>query len=133
MPERHTPQFHHASDAPDFCLWNTAFTTVTVNKKLSTTYHRDEGDYKKGFGVLFTLGEFEGGQLVLPAFRVAVDYQPGSMILVDVHETHGNLDNIVGDRITCVLYARERINECGSAEDEEERMAGTMSVHVRED
>ncbi|SRR5258706_5699529 len=106
----------------------TNFTTVTVNKKLSTTYHRDEGDLEGGFGVLFTLGRFKGGQLVMPAFRCAIDYQPGSMLLMDVHETHGNLDNIEGDRITCVLYAREHINECGTVEEEEERAAG-MSVH----
>ena len=106
---------------------------MTVNKKLSTTYHRDEGDFKHGFGVMATLGEFTGGQLIFPAFHVTVDYQPGSVILADVHETHGNLDNIQGDRVTVVLYAREVIDKCGFAEDEEERMAGTMSVHARED
>ena len=133
LPDAHKRQLFHIADAPYHTLGNTAFTTLTVNKKLSTTYHRDEGDYLQGFGVMFTLGEFEGGQLVFPAFRCAVDYKPGSMILADVHETHGNVDNIFGDRVTCVLYARNRINECGTDEDEEERMAGTMSIYVRED
>ncbi len=72
------------------------------------------------------------GQIVFPAFRAAVDYQPGDLILADVHETHGNLDNIIGDRITCVLYVRENINKCGTAEEEEEKAQG-MTVHGRED
>jgi hypothetical protein len=62
-----------------------------------------------------------------------VDYRPGSMILAEVHETHGNLNNIVGNRITCVLYAREHINICGSTEDEEKKHAGKLIVHARED
>jgi hypothetical protein len=132
VPDRYKFQEDHIDEHLDFTLGATAFTTVTVNKKLSTTYHRDDGDLKGGFGVMFNLGGFTRGQLVFPAFRVAVDYQPGSMILADVHETHGNLDNIEGERITCVLYAREKINVCGTAEEEEERAAG-MSIHGRDD
>jgi len=132
IPDRHEFQADHIDEHLDFTLGVTAFSTMTVNKKLSTTYHRDEGDLLGGFGVMFTLGKFTGGQLVFPAFRCAVDYQPGSIILADVHETHGNLDNIVGDRITCVLYARENINKCGTAEEEEEKARG-MAVHARED
>ncbi len=132
VPDRYKFQEDHVDEHLDFTIGATAFTTVTVNRSLPTTYHRDEGDLLGGFGVLFTLGRFTGGQLVLPAFRVAIDYQPGSMILMDVHETHGNLDNIIGDRIACVLYAREKINECGTAEEEEEKAAG-MSVHGRDD
>jgi hypothetical protein len=131
--EAYLRQWNHIADSPEFQIYGTAFSTITVNKLLSTTYHRDEGDYVKGFGVMFTFGDFTGGQLVFPAFRCAVDYQPGSMILADVHETHGNVKNIVGDRITCVLYARQHIDKCGRAEDEEKRVAGRMSVHVRED
>ena len=127
VPDRYALQWNHVSEVLDFTLGTTVFTSVTVNKKLSTTYHRDENDFVQGFGVMFTLGKFKGGQLVFPAFRCAVDYQPGSMILADVHETHGNLDNIVGNRITCVLYAREKINECAvDAQGEEERHAGKM-------
>jgi Oxygenase domain of the 2OGFeDO superfamily len=130
VPDRHQFQLYHVSEAVDFTLEGTAFTTITVNRKFSTCYHRDKNDLKGGFGVMFTLGRFTGGQLVFPAFRAAVDYQPGQLILADVHETHGNVDNIVGDRVTCVLYARERIDQCGSAEDEEKKRAATMVIHA---
>jgi hypothetical protein len=134
LPERHKFQYYHACEAPDFQLGNTAFSTVTVNRKLATTYHRDEGDLEGGFGVMLTLGDFAGGQLVFPTFRVAVDYQPGSMILADVHETHGNVQNVEGDRVTCVLYVRENITKCaGTAEDIAAELAGKMSIHGRTD
>jgi hypothetical protein len=134
LPDRYQFQYYHACESPDFQLWNTAFSTMTVNRKLSTTYHQDKGDLKGGFGVMLTLGNFKGGALVFPAFKVAIDYQPGSLILADVHETHGNLPLKDGDdRVTCILYVRERIKKCGLAEDVEDRMKGKMSVHARED
>jgi hypothetical protein len=133
--EQYIPDRHYAQslvESIDFTIGATAFSTLTVNRKLASTYHRDEGDLKTGFGVMFTLGKFTGGQLVFPAFRCAVDYQPGSIILADVHETHGNVNNIVGDRITCILYKRAKIGECGTAEEEQAKAAG-MSIHARED
>jgi hypothetical protein len=131
VPDRHAKQLDQFINQTDFQLWDTAFSTMTVNRKLSTTYHRDENDYIPGLGVMLTLGEFTGGQLIFPAFRAAIDYQPGSVILADVHETHGNAKNIVGDRITCVLYAREKIGKCGTVEDEDEIVG--MAISGRED
>jgi hypothetical protein len=128
--DRYNFQLEQIDGQLDFTIRGTAFTTMTVNKSLPTTYHRDEGDLKGGFGVVFTLGKFTGGQLVLPAFRVAIDYQPLDMILMDVHETHGNLDNIKGNRIACVLYVRENMNKCGSALEEEEKALG-MNISVK--
>ena len=55
------------------------------------------------------------------------------MILADVHETHGNLDNIEGDRITCVLYARAKIDQCGTIEEELERAQAYMRINGRTD
>ena len=131
VPDRYAKQLNQFVNSCDYQLWDTAFSTMTVNKNHATTYHRDENDYIPGLGVMLTLGEFTGGQLVFPAFRCAVDYQPGSVILADVHETHGNIKNIVGTRVTCVLYAREKIGQCGTVEDEDE-ISG-MSVQGRED
>jgi hypothetical protein len=109
FPSQWESQHDHVSTAPDFRIGDTAFSTLTVNKNLATTYHRDEGDYANGFGVMLSLGEFEGGYLCFPEYGVAVDYRPGDVILADVHSIHGNLP-IRGDRVVCVLYAREKIN-----------------------
>jgi hypothetical protein len=112
FPTEWERQHDHVSKAPDFRIGDTAFSTLTVNKNLPTTYHRDSGDYLQGFGVMLTLGSFTGGYLCFPAYRIAVNYQPGDVILADVHEIHGNT-KIKGNRVVCVLYAREKINQCG--------------------
>lgn len=128
FPSEWERQHDHVSKAPDFRIGDTAFSTLTVNKNLPTTYHRDEGDYRKGFGVMLTLGTFTGGYLCFPAYRVAVNYQPGDVILADVHEIHGNM-KIKGSRVVCVLYAREKINQCGSVEEETEKGMRTMQAY----
>lgn len=129
FPTEWERQHNHVSKAPDFRIGDTAFSTLTVNKNLPTTYHRDGGNYLQGFGVMLTLGSFTGGYLCFPAYRVAVNYQPGDVILADVHEIHGNT-KIKGNRIVCVLYAREKINQCGSVEEETEK--STRHVVVRQ-
>ena len=128
FPTEWERQHNYVSKAPDFRIGDTAFSTLTVNKNLPTTYHRDSGDYLQGFGVMLTLGSFTGGYLCFPAYRVAVNYQPGDVVLADVHEIHGNT-KIKGNRVVCVLYAREKINQCGSVEEETEK--GTRHMVVR--
>ncbi len=129
FPTEWERQHNHVSNAPDFCIGDTAFSTLTVNKNLPTTYHRDEGDYRQGFGVMLTLGSFTGGYLCFPAYRVAVNYQPGDVLLADVHEIHGNM-KIKGSRVVCVLYAREKINECGSIEEETQKGMRSVAVYA---
>ncbi len=59
-----------------------------------------------------TLGKFTGGYLVLPEYGVAVDYQPGDVLLGDVHGLlHGNCPH-TGERVTTILYAREKMHLC---------------------
>lgn len=130
FPTEWERQHDHVSKAPDFRIGDTAFSTLTVNKNLPTTYHRDSGDYLQGFGVMLTLGSFTGGYLCFPAYRIAVNYQPGDVILADVHEIHGNT-KIKGNRVVCVLYAREKINQCGSVEEETEKGTRTVMVHYK--
>jgi hypothetical protein len=112
---------------PDFVIPGTAFTTVTVNRNLRTRCHKDSGDLAAGFGVISVLraGEYAGGHLVFPKYRVAVDLRSRDVLLADVHECHGNTA-IVGEpgtyeRVSTVYYFRERMTECGSAEEEQER------------
>jgi hypothetical protein len=126
FPIQWESQHNYVSLAPDYRIGETAFSTLTVNRNLPTTYHRDEGDYRQGFGVMLALGDFTGGYLCFPEYDVAVDYRPGDIILADVHSIHGNLP-IQGDRVACVLYAREKINQCGSvAEEMEKAMSKTV-------
>jgi hypothetical protein len=112
IPDRATAQLAVVQQAPGWQVHGTAFTTITVNRNFRTAYHTDRGDLKAGFSCLTTLGKFSGGLLVIPRYRVAFDTKPGSVLMMDAHEFHGNTQ-ITGDRVACVLYCREKIAKCG--------------------
>lgn len=128
LPERYLAQKAIVEKThPDFFISGTVFTTVTVNKNFPTRVHKDSGDYAPGFGVLTVLraGKYTGGYFIYPQYRLAVDMGSGDVLLSDVHVWHGNsaLRGVPGtyERISCVLYYRSRMFECGSAEEEYQR------------
>lgn len=128
LPERHAAQ-QAAFDRThaDFKIPGTVFTTMTVNRNWRTALHQDAGDLPEGFGVMacFRTGRYTGGYYVMPRYRIAVDLRAGDVIFSDVHEYHGNTA-LVGnaaqyERMTVVCYFREKMTECGSAQEELER------------
>lgn len=114
---------------------STVFTTVTVNKNFRTACHRDAGDLNDGFSNLTVIAkdkEWEGGYLVLPEFRVAINIRPGDLLLVNNHAgIHGNTEikppegKRIEDmeRISLVCYFREKMLQLGSKEYEDTRRA----------
>jgi hypothetical protein len=140
VPERYANQARIAArTSPDWVIEGTPFTTITVNNTYSTAVHKDDGDLDEGFStlVVFREGDFKGGWLCLPAYRIAVDMQDSDLLLMDAHEFHGNTpldpepvrkpNGILAEdpgfeRISVVSYFRTAMAECGSAADENERM-----------
>jgi hypothetical protein len=125
MPEHYTKQRKQAdATSQDFVIHNTAFTTVTVNKNWQTAVHTDKGDFADGFGNLVVLrkGRYTGGYFVLPKWGVAFDMQNCDLLLTDVHQWHGNTPIVKIDdnatRVSLVMYYREQMIHCGSAEEE---------------
>lgn len=100
---------------------NTPFTTITVNKNFRTAAHRDAGDLTQGFSNLTVVAkdkEWEGGYLVLPEYRVAINIRPGDLLLINNHEgIHGNTEMRPPagktieemERISLVCYFREKM------------------------
>ena len=128
MPEHYALQRKIADEtSQDFVIKNTAFTTVTVNKNWQTAVHTDKGDFAKGFGNLVVLrkGRYTGGYFVLPKWGVAFDMQNCDLLLVDVHQWHGNtpINKIDEDatRVSLVMYYRENMISCGTADEEVDR------------
>ena len=131
-PERYQKQHDMIKKThPDFYIKDTAFTTVTVNRNFRTAIHKDVGDYEEGFGVMtaFTTNNFKGFNLVFPKYRVAVSMKTTDLALCDVHEWHGNTSAYSMDtghekaqgtyeRVSCVLYYRRNMAECGSMQEE---------------
>lgn len=112
---------------------DTPFTTITVNKNFRTAAHRDAGDLKKGFSNLTVVAKdkhWEGGYLVLPEYRVAINIRPGDLLLINNHDgIHGNTELFPPDgktledmeRISLVCYFREKMLELKSWEYEKLR------------
>jgi len=111
---------------PRFLVPETVFTTITVNKTFRTAAHRDAGDLDSGLSNLLVLGtgEYTGGYLIFPEYRIAVNVRPGDLLLVNNHEIiHGNTpiilnspDNPNCERISVVCYFREKMLELKSYE-----------------
>jgi hypothetical protein len=116
----------------------TPFTSITVNNSYPTGVHKDDGDLEDGFSTIACIrrGEYEGGVLVFPQYRVGVNLMDGDLLLMDAHQWHGNTrmtcacgERIVNkfcsycgaERISIVSYFRTRMANCGSPEEELER------------
>jgi hypothetical protein len=72
-------------------------------------------------------GQFTGGHLVLPKYRVAIELNTGDALFFDPHEWHGT-SAFYGlhkrfERMTLVLYYRTKMAECGTPQEERQRGA----------
>jgi hypothetical protein len=83
-------------------LWDTVFTTAYVGKQFRTAYHAD-GNLQGTMTAIVPLGRFHGGELVVPAWRIAFAYKPGDLLLIDAEQVHGNLP-FSGKRVALVLF-----------------------------
>jgi hypothetical protein len=128
VPDRYAVQKQFVQETnADFYIHGTSFTTVTVNRNFQTAVHQDVGDLKAGFGVMSCIrrGRFGGCYFVFPKYRVALDMQTGCVLCADVHEWHANTpfkgNKGMYERISLVLYYREHMKDCGTAQAEMER------------
>jgi hypothetical protein len=102
VPDRYAAQMAAVTQTPeDWVIEGTPFTTITCNNSYATGVHTDKGDLDAGFSNLTVLrrGDYSGGQLVFPEYRLAVDMQDGDLLLMDAHEWHGNVKLELGDPI----------------------------------
>lgn len=125
VPDRYRVQMRYVNATkPDWRIADTPYSTMTVNNTYPTGVHKDAGDLHEGFSNLFCLrrGNYRGGVLTFPEFRIGADLRDGDLILMDAHEWHGNTGIDVqsedAERITTVLYFRTNMVNCGTMEEE---------------
>lgn len=141
VPDRYAAQQARAAASdPAWVIPGTPFSTITVNNTYPTGTHTDKGDLDEGFSTIACLrrgGAYTGGQLIFPAYRVAVDMHDGDLLLMDAHQWHGNVPitcacgtRLTGacptchaERISIVAYFRTKITECGDPDTEADRAA----------
>lgn len=129
LPWRYANQMREADKLDKrFLVPDTPFTTITVNKTFRTAAHYDAGDLTTGLSNLLVLsndGNYTGGYLIAPEYRVAVNVRPGDLLLINNHEVmHGNTPIVCGEgseRVSLVCYFREKMLELGSWEYEQAR------------
>lgn len=127
VPERFRQQMLQVrATPPQYVIDRTPWTTITVNHNWATRLHVDKGDSDVGFStiVCFRRGSYTGGELVFPAYRIAVDLSDRDVLFMDAHEAHGNVDLVLGEgaqRTTTVLYFRSNMTRCLPPEQELER------------
>jgi len=114
VPDRYKNQCKKAKQTP-FKIPGTCFTTVTTNVNFQTTLHKDKGDDAEGFGNLAVIedGKYEGAETCFPQYGIGVDVRSGDVLMMDVHQWHGNLKMNPGSkdvkRLSIVCYLRTQI------------------------
>ena len=142
VPERFATQMAHAYQTkPEWVVPGTPFTTITVNNTYPTGVHVDKGDLNEGFSCLSALrvGDYKGGVLTFPRYRLGVDMKHGDVLLMDAHEWHGNtaitcshgnklssldpctVEGCNAERISTVCYFRTKMVNCGSLDEEQQK------------
>jgi hypothetical protein len=96
---------------PHFRLWHTAFSTIYLAKNFRTAYHYDTGNLKGVRTALLPMGDFTGGELVLPRWQIAFALRPGDLLFFDPQQLHGNLP-FKGERLSAAFYCERRIAKC---------------------
>ena len=142
LPWRYENQMRAARKLDSrFLVPGTPFTTITVNKTFRTAAHYDAGDLNEGLSNLLVLsnnGNYTGGYLIAPEYRVAVNIRPGDLLLINNHEVmHGNTPIVLGDeeaeRVSLVCYFRENMLQLGSKEYEDCRYDFVESRRLNKD
>jgi len=114
VPEKYKMQCRKARQT-HFKIPGTCFTTVTTNLNFQTTIHTDKGDDSEGFGNLVVIedGKYSGGETCFPQYGIGVDVRTGDILLMDVHQAHGNLkmhaETKDTKRLSIVCYLRYNI------------------------
>jgi hypothetical protein len=83
----------------------TPFTAIHLNKNLRCAYHRDDGNLPHTMSVITVLGgDYKGGELCFPRYRIAFALRPGDVLFFAGRELlHGNL-SITGTRLSAICY-----------------------------
>ncbi|KNH08884.1 SNF2 DNA repair protein [Perkinsela sp. CCAP 1560/4] len=113
--QTHAEKHHRLQNTvipPPVRLFDTVFSTLTVNDTFRTALHTDSGDFKKGLGIVTVLdGDYEGVFLAMPRLEAAFDIRPGDVLLFNTDLLHGNTEPRCEkwNRLAVVAYLRTNL------------------------
>jgi Oxygenase domain of the 2OGFeDO superfamily len=108
VPHIHAIQLTAIEKTPNCRIRKSVFSTVYLALNFRTAYHRDSGNLPGVMTALIPMGNFTGGELVFPRWRIAVALRPGDVLFFDPQQIHGNLP-IVGNRLSAAFYCGELV------------------------
>ncbi|RNF26958.1 putative j-binding protein [Trypanosoma conorhini] len=96
---------------PHYQLFNTVFSTMTVNRNFRTAVHTDKGDFRSGLAALSVIdGVFDGCHLAIKALGKAFRLEVGDVLFFDTSLEHGNTEvhnfDYCWKRVSVVCYLR---------------------------
>jgi hypothetical protein len=117
LPAVHQLQVERCRLHPSWTIPGTALSTVTININYESCYHWDTGDFADGYSTLSVVeqGRYDGGYLVFPKYRLAVDVRERDLLLCQSHiDIHGNT-KMSGSknrkRVSFVTYLKHKLAE----------------------
>lgn len=128
LPDAYKAQWEEANKNSSFVIKNgeyqTAFSTITINASLTTSLHKDTGDFG-GYGTLTVLGGgYSGGYTVFPEYGIAINVRPQDFVAMNVHEWHFNTTIELHSspiesamRMAFICYFKEKVNTCTMREE----------------
>ena len=93
-PTNYAKQLARAKKNPSYRIDGTAFSSVTINRNFRTALHKDDGDFKEGFGNLSVIerGKYSGGETIIPKYDIGFNVRTGDFLAMDVHQFHCNTE-----------------------------------------
>jgi hypothetical protein len=94
VPDKYALQKKAAEQMPMVHITGTAFSSVTINRNFRTALHKDDGDFKEGYGNLSVIerGSYHGGYTLMPEFGIGFNVRTGDFLAMDVHQWHCNTE-----------------------------------------
>ena len=129
--DKYLKQYNRAK-LNEYHIHDTSFSTITVNYNFRTALHKDVGDFLDGFGNITVCNKnIEGGHLLFPQYKLAIELDKGDYCALNVHEWHCNSEIIynTGDayRLSFVFYLRDKLNKCGKVNNILNKLLGPLS------
>lgn len=128
---KYIKQFERAQ-INEYHISNTCFSTITVNYNFRTALHKDTGDFIDGFGNITVISkDINGGHLLFPQYKLAIELDKGDYCALNVHEWHcnSNIKYNTNDayRLSFVFYLREKIINCAKINNILNKLLGDLN------
>jgi len=96
VPDKYALQRKAAEKMAMVHIADTAFSSVTINRNFRTALHKDDGDFKDGYGNLSVIerGSYHGGYTLMPEFHIGFNVRTGDFLAMDVHQWHCNTEMV---------------------------------------